>query len=191
MSIDDLEVRSLPVGHLPVIRACLDRLGVFAVLDEHLPRHPLAHASDAECLAVMVFNILSGRVALWRMDQRFEHVDLELLLGKGVQSSWFHDNHLGRALDHIDAVGTDTLLSDVVVSYLGHEDPEPFSAHLDQTSLRLCGAYATDQEPTPAHGFSKDHRPDLKQLVFGMSLHGAVGIPLTMGFHSGRRASTS
>jgi hypothetical protein len=65
MSIDDLEIRSLPFGHLPVIRACLDKLGVFATLDEHLPRHALAHASDAECLALMVLNILSGRVALW------------------------------------------------------------------------------------------------------------------------------
>ena len=185
MSIDDLEILSLPVGHLPVIRACLDKLGVFAVLDEHLPRHALAHASDAECLALMVLNILSGRVALWRMDQRFEHIDLELLLGEGVQSSWFHDNRLGRALDHIDEAGTDTLLSDIVLRYLGGREAEPFSVHLDQTTLKLYGVYETDQQPTPAHGFSKDHRPDLKQLVFGMSLHGAVGIPLTMGLHCG------
>jgi transposase len=185
MSIDDLEIRSLPVGHLPVIRSCLDQLGVFGVLDGHLPRHPLAHASDAECLAVMVLNVLSGRVALWRMDQRFENIDLELLLGEGVRSEWFHDNRLGRALDHIDEVGTDTLLSEVVLRYLGQHDSEPFSVHLDQTTVSLFGAYDTDQEPTPAHGFSKDHRPDLKQLVFGMSLHGAVGIPLTMGLHSG------
>ena len=185
MSIDDLEIRSLPVGHLPVIRACLDKLGVFAVLDEHLPRHALAHASDAECLALMVLNILSGRVALWRMDQRFEHIDLELLLGEGVEPGWFHDNRLGRALDHIDEVGTDTLLSDIVLRYLGGREPEPFSVHLDHTTLKLYGVYETDQQPTPAHGFSKEHRPDLKQLVFGMSLHGAVGIPLTMGLHSG------
>ncbi len=185
MSIDDLEIRSLPVGHLPVIRACLDKLGVFAALDEHLPRHALAHASDAECLAVMVLNILSGRVALWRMDQRFEHIDLELLLGEGVQAGWFHDNRLGRALDHIDEVGTDTLLSDIVLRYLRGREAEPFSVHLDHTTLKLYGVYETDQQPTPAHGFSKDHRPDLKQLVFGMSLHGAVGIPLTMGLHSG------
>ena len=185
MSNDDLEIRSLPVGHLPVIRACLDQLGVFAALDEHLPHHALAHASDAECLAVMVLNILSGRVALWRMDQRFEHVDLELLLGEGVQSSWFHDNRLGRAVDHIDEVGTDTLLSDIGLRYLRGREAEPFSVHLDQTTLKLYGVYGTDQQTTPAHGFSMDHRPDLKQLVFGMSLHGAVGIPLTMGLHSG------
>jgi hypothetical protein len=92
MSLDDLDIPSLPLGHLPVIRACLDQFGVFAVLDEHLPQHPQAHAADAQCLAVMALKILSGRVVLWRMDQRFEHVDLELLLGDGVQASWFHDN---------------------------------------------------------------------------------------------------
>jgi transposase len=185
MSLDDLDIRSLPVGHLPIIRACLDQLGVFAVLDEHLPQHPQAHASDAECLAVMVLNILSGRVALWRMDQRFEHVDLELLLGDGVQASWFHDNRLGRALDHIDKVGTDTLLSEIVVRYLNRQDVGPFTVHLDHTSVSVYGVYDTDKGPTPAHGHSKDHRPDLKQLVYGLSLHGAVGIPLTMGVQSG------
>ena len=185
MSLDDLEIRSLSVGHLPVIRACLDQLGVFDVVDAHLPRHPLAHASDAECLAVMVLNVLSGRVALWRMDQRFENVDLELLLGDGVESEWFHDNRLGRALDHIDEAGTDSLLSELALRYLERDDCRPYSVHLDHTTLSLYGAYDTDQEPTPARGHSKDHRPDLKQLVFGMSLHGAVGIPLTMGLHSG------
>jgi transposase len=185
MSLDDLDIRGLPVGHLPVIRACLDQLGVFAVLDEHLPQHPRAHASDAEWLAVLVLNILSGRVVPWRMDQRFEPVDLELLLGDGMQASWFHENRRGRALDHIARVGTDTLLSEIVVRYLNRQDVGPFSVHLDHASVSVYGAYDTDQQPTPAHGHSKDHRPDLKQLVYGLSLHGAVGIPLTMGVQSG------
>ena len=81
MFIDDLQIPSRPAGHLPVIWACREKLGVFDVLNEHPPR--LAHASGAECLAVMVLHILSGRVALWRMDQRFKHIDLELLLGEG------------------------------------------------------------------------------------------------------------
>ncbi|MFO0004567.1 MAG: DUF4277 domain-containing protein, partial [bacterium] len=121
------------------------------MLDEHLPQHPQAHAADAQCLAVMALKILSGRVVLWRMDQRFEHVDLELLLGDGVQASWFHDNRLGRALDHIDKVGTDTLLSEIVVRYLNRQDVGPFSVHLDPTSVSVYGVYDTDKGPTPAH----------------------------------------
>jgi hypothetical protein len=99
-------------------------------------------------------DILSGRVALWRMDQRFEHIDLEMLLGKGVQAGWFYDNRLGRALDHIDEVGTDTLLSGIVLRDLRGREAEPFSVHLDHTTLSLYGVYETDQQPTPAHGSS-------------------------------------
>jgi len=186
MNPEDLQIRSLAVGHLPVIRACLDQLGILDVLDAHLPRHPLARASESDCVAMMVLNVLSGRVALWRMDTRFEHIDLELLLGEGARAEWFHDARLGRALDRIDAVGTDTLLSEVVLRYLQNIEPEPFSVHLDHTTLSLYGDYAAaDAGPRPARGHSKDHRPDLKQLVFGMAVHGAAGIPLTMGLHSG------
>ena len=186
MNTDDLEIRTLAVGHLPLIRACIDQLGIMDVLDAHLPRHPLAKASDAECVAVMILNIMSGRVGLWRMDQRFEHVDIELLLGDGVEAGWFHDNRLGRALDHIDEAGTDTLLTDIVLKFLNTLEPGPVSINLDHTTVSVYGQYLDQNDgPVPAYGHSKDHRPDLKQLLFSMALHGATGVPLTMGMSAG------
>lgn len=185
MSVDDLELRGLPVGYLPVIRACMNLLGVKEVLDARLPQHALAHVSDAECVMAIVLNILSGRVALWRMDDQLARLDLELLLGEGVDAAWFHDTRLGQALDRIDEAGTDSLLSALVLRYLDNHDVEPFSVHLDTTTVKLFGAHEAAEEPTPRHGFSKDHRPDLKQSVFGLSLHGAVGLPLTMSVSSG------
>jgi hypothetical protein len=50
MNTEDLDTRSLAVGHLPLVRACLEQLGILDVLDDHLPRHTLAKASDAECV---------------------------------------------------------------------------------------------------------------------------------------------
>ncbi len=53
------------------------------------------------------------------------------------------------------------------------------------TSVTLQGAYETDAEPRPAHGYSKDHRPDLKQLIYGLTLHGPTGIPLVSTISAG------
>lgn len=39
--------------------------------------------------------------------------------------------------------------------------------------------------PVPRHGYSKDHRPDLLQLVYGLSVQGAIGIPLCMSVLDG------
>ena len=186
MQLDSLSTRALPAGHLPLIRACMDRIGLKQVVDDHLPRHPLAHASDAECVMAMVLNILSGRMALWRMDQWLQKLDTELIMGSGVDAAWFHNTRLGQCLDRLDAVGTDRLLGDVVTGYLERENvPRQASVHLDTTTVSVFGAYDLQLEPTPLRGFSKDHRPDLKQLVFGLAVHGSVGVPLTLSVANG------
>jgi hypothetical protein len=110
MPLDALSTRALLAGHLPLIRACMDQNGIQRVVDVHLPRHRLAHASDAECVMAIVLNILSGRMALWRMDLWLSKLDTELVLGNGVDAPWFHDTRLGQYLDRLDEAGTDTLL---------------------------------------------------------------------------------
>ncbi len=62
------EFSAIPVAHLPVLRALIDRLGIHDILDRSLPKHPLSRVSDADCVVAMMLNILCGRVALFRMD---------------------------------------------------------------------------------------------------------------------------
>ena len=92
LDLSQLQTSSRPIGHLPVLRGILDALGIPEVVNEHLPRHSLVPVSDADCVAAMVLNILSGRVALWRMDEWLGQLDAELVLGEGVDASAFHDS---------------------------------------------------------------------------------------------------
>ena len=181
MTISESDVSGVPVAHLPVIRALIDQLGIHDVLDQALPKHALSRVSDADCVVVMMLNVLCGRVALFRMDQWLGRTDAELLLGAGREADAFDDDRLAAALDHIDAFGTDRLLTAVVTRYLSRPDRETtYSVHQDFTSYILHGEYddVSPSGPRPAFGHSKDLRPDLKQLFFGLSLHGSAGIPL-------------
>jgi transposase len=73
------------------------------------------------------------------------------------------------------------------------------SSHLDTTSLTLQGNYTEFEtvmiqyndeslsSPTPVtstpkarHGYSKDHRPDLKQVVLSLTTTGHAGFPVWM-----------
>jgi hypothetical protein len=117
MNDEDLDIRSLAVVRLPLVRAFMPQLGIFDVLDEYLLRHTLAKTSHAECVAAMVLNTLTGRVALWRMDGCFESIDVDLITGDRVQAERFHDNRLECALDQNHQVGTDTLLSAVALRH--------------------------------------------------------------------------
>ena len=179
MTLDPLLLEACPVGHLPLIRAVIDDLGIVPVLEERCPKHPLAVVSDADCVVLMILNLISGRVALHRMNDWLDRTDAEILLGTQRPASAFHDTRLEACLDHIAAAGTDLLLGDVVDRYLQRPDlPKRWCAHQDTTSVSVFGAYDEADEPVPTFGFSKDHRPDLRQLIFGLTLHGAAGIPV-------------
>lgn len=179
MTLEPLLLEACPIAHLPLIRAVIDDLGIVPVVDARCPQHPLSVVSDADCVVLMILNLLSGRVALHRMNDWLDRTDAEILLGTGRPATAFHDTRLESCLDHLADAGTDLLLGDVVDRYLQRPDlPRRWCAHQDTTSISVFGAYDEADEPIPTFGFSKDHRPDLRQLIFGLTLHGAAGIPV-------------
>jgi transposase len=78
------------------------------------------------------------------------------------------------------------VLSAVARRYLSDEgEPFSFTVHHDTTSVSLQGVFDIEDEPRPAHGFSKDHRPDLKQLIFGLTQYGPTAVPLVSSMKAG------
>jgi transposase len=183
MLTDDIDLQTRHLGYLPLIRALISKLGIDRVLDDILPKDPRSRVSDADCVAAMILNVLSGRCALYSMPAFFEQVDTDVVLGTRCSPDAFNDTRLAATLDHLFDAGTDHVLGRIVQTYLRGDDAvSDYSVFVDTTSITLQGAYdvvPAEGAPTMRRGFSKDHRPDLKQLVFGLSLHGAVGIPLT------------
>jgi transposase len=180
--LDDLQVDAKHLGPLPLAVAIIEGLGIARVLDEMLPIDPRSNISDSDCIVAMILNILGGRIALYRMEGWTRKLPVKDLFGEHCKPEDFSDARLARALDHLFEVGTDCVLSEVVRQYLAREDrPTTYSVHQDTTSVAVHGAYEgepPDWAPQMLRGFSKDHRPDLKQLVFGLSLHGSTGMPL-------------
>jgi transposase len=77
--------------------------------------------------------------------------------------------------------------------------------HQDTTTIRLYGAYAGLPEPRvqeadkvtgplaprPAHGYSKDGRPDLKQVLLSLGGSGDGGLPLRLGLRAGNTSEST
>jgi transposase len=184
------------VSHLPLIRHAIDELGIREVVDRLLPPDGRMDVSDGDCVTVMVLNILCGRVALYDMQERLGGTDLAVLLWEGCQAASFHDDRLGLTLDHLFHCGTDFVFSEVAQGVL--QRPEigtEYPAHLDTTSVSLEGVYEEDPRrpwpegaPRPKRGYSKDLRPDLKQLIYGLTVHGPTRIPLNFSVLDGNTA---
>ncbi len=188
-AVEDVEVEALPLGHLPIVAALVDDLGITDALDALLPKDPRSKVSDADCVMAMVMNILGGRTALYRMEQWTQRLPVDVLIGPHCTPEDFNDARLASTLDHLFTAGTDTVLAAIVKRYLTRENRvKTYSLHQDSTSISLFGAYEDEPPewaPTPLFGFSKDHRPDLKQLVFGLTLHGSCGLPMVSTMFDG------
>ena len=144
----------------------------------------------------MLLNILHGRVALYEMGTWLADTDIELLLGEGTPAEAFHDDRLGHCLDRLFEAGTEFIFSEVASGVLRRpEIGTVYPVHTDTTSVTLHGRYEEDPSrpwpdgtPCPARGYSKDHRPDLKQLVYGLSVHGPTRIPIGFSVLDGNTA---
>lgn len=68
---------------------------------------------------------------------------------------------------------------------LGKEDQEEKLETKTNKKSDPFIASALTERPIPKYGFSKDHRPDLKQMVLNLATTGASGFPIWMEAHSG------
>jgi transposase len=113
--------------------------------------------------------------------QFFANKPLDLLFRPGVEADMFNRFKLGRTLDEVNTYGCDLLLSELALAVCRHEAIDQRFNHLDTTSFSLTGDYVPESDEQAiaiTHGYSKDHRPDLKQAVLELMVSQDGGVPL-------------
>jgi transposase len=109
----------------------------------------------------------------------------------------FNDGSLGWALDRLFEVGVTEIFAHDVSRALRELDIRVETVHLDSTSFSLEGDYHETQSSssdgkaiTITHGYSRDHRPDLKQAVLGMICEHQGGIPVWLSALDGNSSDS-
>jgi transposase len=167
---EDVEVAD--VSYLPIISEYAFRIGLVEEIDRLVECE--MEISPGRVALAMVLDALSGRSPLFRVSEFFQDLDTELLLGKDIPASKLSDHTLGRVLDKLSAVGTNRVLGAIAVRVVKTFGLDTSHVHHDTTSNKLYGDYLLydwedqDQPFVITHGFSKEHRPDLKQLVHSL-----------------------
>ncbi len=179
------------VGAAPILRALADRIGLVPVIDQMVAWDPeRCRLSPGERVLALVLNLLTDRQPLYQVTDAFRLTDVPLLLGPGVTAEDLTDDALGRALDKLAAAGPAAVFSAVAARAYAVEAIEQGGMHFDTTSRSLYGDYATADGRagvTPRHGHSKDHRDDLKQILFTCFVN-REGVPLMGTVEDGNRS---
>ena len=174
----------------------VDELGLPSLIDAVVKQdHQQRQVSVGQCVKAMILNGL-GFVnrALYLMPHFFKDKPVERLLGNGVDAEHLNDDALGRALDAIYAYGPEELYAQLAFQSVKRLGLSCRVGHLDSTSFHVDGVYNSDQEDAPegvihiTQGYSRDHRPDLNQVVLPLITEHQAGIPLWMEALSGNNS---
>jgi len=144
-----------------------------------------------QCVTCMILNGLGfvGRT-LYLYSEYFEDKPIDHFLGKPVQAENISDNVLGRTLDKLFELGVSELFTCIALQAMKKLGIKVKSLHLDSTSFHVDGEYESLLEQGESrikltHGYSRDHRPELKQAVLQMITSNQGNLPLFMQAASG------
>lgn len=112
----------------------------------------------------------------------FKNKPIERLFGENISADTLDDHALGKALDEIADYGASKLFGEIAFEIGVAEGLIGKTAHLDTTSFSLHGTYEKEEPEVieVTQGYSKDHRPDLKQVVLSLVMTGPANFPAWM-----------
>ena len=182
------EYETKRLDHLGIVAGICHEIGLVATIDGMLPTPSGRKVSCGQAALAMVLNGLgfSGR-ALYLMPEYLENKPVNLLISEELEASDFNDDTLGRALDELFQAGITEIFAQVAQDAVRTYQLETDFAHTDTSSFSLSGQYESEvaQEAETVrgavkitHGYSKDHRPDLKQVVVTLVTSQQGRIPL-------------
>lgn len=179
MQATDLQHRKVRIATLPLINGCLAKLEVRTRLEEIL--RPARYAAAIELL---IKNVLIEPAALYRVPAWAEQFEPQ---ERGATP--LTDDGLGRALDKLFQADRATLQTKLTMAAIERFEIDVSQIHSDSTSVKFYGAYQAQSRKGVqlTRGHSKDHRPDLKQLLYNLSVARDGAIPIHFKTHDGHK----
>jgi len=181
------ELWSQALGALPIVDRFLTRMGLSELLDRYLPAGDARTQLPATAvLRALVCNLAIARGPLYGIGEWAERFDPALLGLAAGEVEALNDNRVGRALDELFDSDRGSLLTELVVGVVSEFAIDTSQLHNDSTTVTLHGAYVradgTERGGKPtvvaARGHSKDHRPDLKQLLLTLTVSADGAVPI-------------
>jgi transposase len=195
---DGVTLRTWTVGSLPVVNRILDEMRLEEILQTHLPADgPRMKIPTSRGLMLLVRNILLSREPVYGLGEWAQRHAPDLIEISSTKMKHLNDDRLGRCLDRLFAGIDRSLIMELVKHVIRHFDLSLDELHNDSTTVTFHGAYDDALVPGLRQGLptlgitwghNKDHRPDLKQLLYILTVTDDGGVPIYFTTASGNTA---
>ena len=169
------------VDHLGIVAGICQEIGLIEEIDEAMG--PTGRqVSLGQAVQAMVLNGLGFTSrAMYLTPEFFQNRPVATLIGEGITAEMLSDDSLGDALDRVYEYGVTELFARVASRGCQTYGIAHRYHHADTSSFHLHGQYR-DQSGEPEvieieRGYSKEKRPDLKQVVLSLVTTHQSAIP--------------
>jgi transposase len=180
---------------LPLLEGFLRRLRLEEFLRDYLPREDRrSRVPTATGLLVLLQNLLLSREPLYGVGQWAARYAPGRLGLTPAQLPTLNDDRVGRCLDRLFDADIPSLTLAVVAHAVREFGVALDELHNDSTTITVHGDYeGADRERTlrgqlrlaVTWGHNKDHRPDLKQLLYILTVTRDGAVPVQFRVESG------
>ena len=176
------------VGPHPILLHFLGRMDFHHIARSCLGTPRKAIMDHAQTLSVFIQNILLSPAPLYRIAEWAHPIDPVALELTATEKQSLNDDRVARSLDALVSPRARSLFFRLALHIIKQFELDTRHIHHDTTTVTFHGQYqGSFREPKIAHGLNKDHRPDLKQLVFGLNVTADGAVPISHEVYSGNR----
>jgi len=183
---------SYTVGALPILDRIIRRARIEEFLGEYLREDTRCTIAPSRGVVVLLKNYLTSRQPIYGVSGwARQHAPEQLQLSK-EQIASLNDDRVGRNLDRLFEADHTSLVLATLTHVIKEFDVSLDELHNDATTVTFSGEY--DDAAERMHpfgkmtriitwGHNKDHRPDLKQLLYTLTVtrDGAVPVNFDVG----------
>jgi transposase len=177
------------IDHLGIVAGACHEVGLIEAVDRAVGLSERKVSCGAAVQAMMLNGLGFTSRALYLMPQYLDNKPVDLLIAPDLAAEDFNDDSLGRSLDQLFEAGVTEVFAQVAAQALRVYGIEHRFYHLDSSSFHLHGQYLAEEPEIEAieitYGYSKEHRPDLKQVVVSLITGQSSQLPVWMEALSG------
>lgn len=184
-----MDIKSKQVDVIPMINHYIEEMGLHEIFDRYIPNTHNADIKPAQVFCIMISNILVASKPLYKMEEFFiDYMDGQTEAPEIATK--YNDDRCARDIDRLYQADRGSMLTEMASSAMQVYNLETETIHNDSTSITFAGAYDEQSEEAIQleYGHNKDHRPDHKQIVFGLNITEDGHVPISYELYDGSTA---
>jgi len=178
----NLEIKRL--DHHGLVMSVIKDIKLIETIDQAVGTYEDEKLSVGQRVAAMVVNGLGFTdQPLSLVNEFYRDLPVDALFGEGLTCDDFDRFSLSRALDRCHNYGIEPLFSQVAATACQLSNVNQTAQSFDTTTFSFHGDYDEEYDEGTVrvtHGYSKDHRSDLKQVITELLVSHDSGVPLCL-----------